>query len=57
MMKRAFFTALAVAFSAVPGTEAIAQSYPNKPIRVVYGASPGSGADFLARHLPSAKEV
>ena len=33
----------------LPGAPAIAQTYPNKPIRLVVGYSAGGGNDLIAR--------
>jgi len=36
---------------ALAGVPALAQSYPDKPLRIMVGASPGGGTDILARML------
>lgn len=52
MSRRALLTvaSLFIAFSAYP-TLATAQNYPEKPLRIMVGASPGGGTDILARML------
>ena len=44
-------TALAVAAFCATGTNAPAQSWPTKPVRVIVPFPPGGGADALARPL------
>jgi len=44
-------TAIALALAAVGATQALAQVYPNKPIRVVLGYTAGGAADAAARPL------
>ena len=49
MIKR--IAAIALALAAVGATQAFAQAYPNKPIRVVLGYTAGGAADATARPL------
>jgi len=49
MFKR--FTAIALAVAAAWATQAEAQGYPNKPVRVVLGYTAGGAADAAARPL------
>jgi tripartite-type tricarboxylate transporter receptor subunit TctC len=49
MMKR--IAAIALALASVGATQALAQAYPNKPIRVVLGYTAGGAADAAARPL------
>lgn len=41
----------ALVFSACAGGAAVAQNYPNKPIRVIIATTTGSGPDILARQI------
>lgn len=41
----------AAAFTATAAAPALAQSWPDKPLRIMVGASPGGGTDILARML------
>jgi tripartite-type tricarboxylate transporter receptor subunit TctC len=41
----------AFALSLAAGTPAFAQAWPDKPLRIMVGASPGGGTDILARML------
>ena len=43
------FGFLALILSCVVAAPAIAQSYPDKPIRILVGFAPGGGGDTLAR--------
>ena len=53
-MRRDLFTALCLfAAIAAPPVAAVAQSYPNKPVRIIVPFSPGTAADIVARHLGS----
>src|SRR5437870_11301133 len=49
-MKCRFF----FAFAALLATSAFAQSYPAKPVRVMFAQAPGSASDFIARVLANA---
>jgi tripartite-type tricarboxylate transporter receptor subunit TctC len=46
---RAFWAALALSSIAVFSQEALAQTYPNKPMRIVVGTTPGGSPDIVAR--------
>lgn len=46
-----FAVVLLVAFHAVAPIDALSQSYPTKPIRLVDGFPPGGGTDFLSRNV------
>ena len=41
----------ALAFTVAAGAPAQAQGWPDKPLRIMVGASPGGGTDILARML------
>ena len=47
--KMAALFAGVAALAAVNTTSALAQTYPNHPIKIVIGFGPGSAADILAR--------
>lgn len=47
--RRAVLALAALALSV--GTPAVAQTWPDKPLRIMVGASPGGGTDILARML------
>jgi tripartite-type tricarboxylate transporter receptor subunit TctC len=47
-MTRSFVLALTLALA---GADALAQAYPNKPVRLVVGFAPGGAADTVARAL------
>jgi tripartite-type tricarboxylate transporter receptor subunit TctC len=47
-MARSFVLALTLALA---GADALAQAYPNKPVRLVVGFAPGGAADTVARAL------
>jgi tripartite-type tricarboxylate transporter receptor subunit TctC len=49
MKRRSVLAGLAMATVAGARREALAQSYPSKPIRLVVGYSPGGGNDLIAR--------
>lgn len=51
--RKHFFLAYALFLIGAVGinSSAIAQNYPNKPIKIMVPASPGGGADFVARTL------
>jgi tripartite-type tricarboxylate transporter receptor subunit TctC len=50
LLRSALPCALALASLALPGT-GVAQTFPDQPLRVLVGASPGGGTDILARTL------
>src|SRR6266571_2962778 len=50
MMKRNFALVAALVIGII-GTDALAQAYPSKPIRLVVGFSPGGAADVVARTI------
>ena len=47
----AFWAALALGSVAILSPEALAQTYPTKPIRLVVTSAPGSGPDIMARMI------
>ncbi|MCZ8094177.1 MAG: tripartite tricarboxylate transporter substrate binding protein [Acidovorax sp.] len=49
--RRTWLSAVALAAVACTGTAALAQAYPNKPIKVVVPFAPGGATDVLARVL------
>jgi tripartite-type tricarboxylate transporter receptor subunit TctC len=49
-LRRGAATWLALALT-LAGAPALAQGYPDKPLRIMVGASPGGGTDILARML------
>ncbi|GAB3645355.1 Bug family tripartite tricarboxylate transporter substrate binding protein [Ramlibacter alkalitolerans] len=49
--RRAGLALAALALAALTGTAAQAQGWPDKPLRIMVGASPGGGTDILARML------
>ena len=46
-----FSTILGATLMALAGTQAMAQTYPNKPIRLIVPYTPGGGTDILARTM------
>jgi tripartite-type tricarboxylate transporter receptor subunit TctC len=50
-MAQALCAAAAILLALVASTGALAQAYPDKPLRIMVGASPGGGTDILARML------
>ena len=51
MTRHFFFKALLVAVAALTGSVALAQSYPNKPVRVIIPFPPGGTLDSVGRML------
>ena len=51
MGRRKWITAVMACVVALYGSSGLAQSYPTKPIRLLVTASPGGGADALARNV------
>ena len=49
--RRATLALAALTLAAVAGAPAHAQAWPDKPLRIMVGASPGGGTDILARML------
>jgi tripartite-type tricarboxylate transporter receptor subunit TctC len=49
--RRAALALAAFGFGLSVGTGALAQAFPDKPLRIMVGASPGGGTDILARML------
>jgi tripartite-type tricarboxylate transporter receptor subunit TctC len=49
--RRAALALAALGFAFVHGAPALAQGWPDKPLRIMVGASPGGGTDILARML------
>lgn len=49
MIKRRLLVALVMVVAMAPCTEAAAQAYPSKPIRLLFGSSPGSATDLVSR--------
>ena len=49
--RRAAFALAALALALAAGAPAQAQGWPDKPLRIMVGASPGGGTDILARML------
>ncbi|RYF18394.1 MAG: tripartite tricarboxylate transporter substrate binding protein [Comamonadaceae bacterium] len=49
--RRAALRLAALGFCLAAGAPALAQSWPDKPLRIMVGASPGGGTDILARML------
>ena len=50
-MKRTFFKAALLSVLACTSALSFAQDFPNKPIRVIVGASPGGGSDNIIRKV------
>ena len=48
-MIRKLFPALALALSCTVSAQAMAQDYPNKPIRIIIPSTPGGGTDYIGR--------
>jgi tripartite-type tricarboxylate transporter receptor subunit TctC len=51
MKFRSFLAAAVVLADAAPVTEALGQSYPDRPVRVFVGLAPGGGTDSVTRVL------
>ena len=51
MSRPATWPLAALALCVAAGTPAFAQAWPDKPLRIMVGASPGGGTDILARML------
>lgn len=52
-MRRKLFIAMSLFAGIATAPAAIAQSYPNKPVRIIVPFSPGTAADIVARQLGS----
>ena len=51
LTRRTLLAAACVAGLCAPGSSALAQAYPAKPIRLVIPSSPGGGTDAIGRVL------
>ena len=51
MRRKTFQTLLWMAAAVFGGTPAMAQSYPNRPIKIIVTFVPGGGADIIGRYL------
>src|SRR5260370_16298793 len=49
MKRRSLFSASLLAIFAAFSTAVVAQTYPDKPVRLIVPASPGGGLDVLSR--------
>lgn len=56
MTRRTAMRPLIAAAASMIGFPAMAQGYPNRPIKMIFPAAPGSSSDLLGRHLANVVE-